>query len=180
MLLCVACGYNHVGAEDIRRAREDYAGLNAARITVTNLQTGVVEQELLFRYEGEALTYLYVGRSDGQVYREYQNGYNILYSMGGDDEEWREMPADGENAALYSRMNPFPLCRADALYWYPGQVASASANGGDITCAYADGITTVFSITNGQLQSFRFTDTASGADYLLTVTDRGDVPTIVT
>lgn len=65
-----------VGDELVAEAKKELSQLHSGKITVTNNETGEVEQEMLFRYdEVGILLYSVVGVEDGKPYEQYSNGY---------------------------------------------------------------------------------------------------------
>ena len=106
ILLC-SCAKRAEGYEIIKNARKEYTKYDSAKIIVTNDLTGQVSQEFTFKYEGDVLTYVYMGAGEnGEIYYEYHNGDELhIYEQG----EWAVyMKGDGKYQS-YSRRNPHSM-----------------------------------------------------------------------
>lgn len=106
-LLLSSCAKRAEGYDIIKEARKEYRNYDSARIVVTNNLTGQISQEFTFKYEGDTLTYVYMGAGEnGELYYEYHNGDELhIYEQG----EWTVyMKGDGKYQS-YSRRNPHSM-----------------------------------------------------------------------
>lgn len=105
LITCTACqkSYSHIeGYDDIVKARQLYAALNSAELTITDTEKDMVTQRLSFLYdEQERLAYSYFGTDGSTTHYEYHNGYEYSYF---DKTEWKALVEGDENYHFYTRM----------------------------------------------------------------------------
>ena len=70
---------NYEGKELVDRAKQLHTELEAAHITVTDEISGIVVQEITYRFVGDVMQYMYIGRDaeTGEEYYEFNNGTEL-------------------------------------------------------------------------------------------------------
>ena len=106
LLLC-SCAKKAEGYEIIKNARKEYTKYDSAKVVVKNDLKGQISQEFTFKYEGDTLTYIYMGAGEnGELYYEYHNGDELhIYESG----EWAIYMKGDSKYQSYSRGNPHSM-----------------------------------------------------------------------
>ncbi len=126
--------YSHItGYNEIENARKLYSGLFSAHLTVTDMSTGTLTQELYYYYdEQDRLCYSYYGTDGKQEYYEYHNGSEYSYST--DNESWTTLIAGDQNYRVYSKTQKMSMCDEGMIFIKPESVTSSkSEKSGDNT-----------------------------------------------
>ncbi len=109
MVLCAfvlsgCTGVSYEGKDLVDRAKQLHTGLEAAHITVSDDITGVVVQEITYRFAGDVMQYMYVGHDldTGEEYYEFNSG-NELDTWHTGDISWTGVARGSEGYYNYSR-----------------------------------------------------------------------------
>lgn len=109
------------GYDTIDKAREKYEKLDSAKLTITDAKNSDVIQEFTFKYEGDTLTYLYMGAdTDGSLYYEFYNGEEYDVYSGG---KWTSYPKGNDKCVSYTRKNPNPKATKDIFFLVGSSIA---------------------------------------------------------
>ena len=112
------------GYSDIRNARKLYSELYSAKLTVTDKETGMVTQELAFKYnQQDELVYSYYGTDGTTVYYEYHNGSEYNYYSDG---EWHTLVSGDENYVSYSRSRKMSMTDEGMIFAKAESVTSST------------------------------------------------------
>lgn len=127
-------GYNAVSS-----ARTAYSELYSAHLTVTDLDSGIMQQELSFRYdEADRLIYSYYGTDGDTVYREYHDGYSYSYTDA--DGNWVTIKEGEDGYRGYNRIAKMSMTDAGMIFLKPESITQSTAeqDGSDlvITAVY--------------------------------------------
>lgn len=97
---------DYEGRELVERAKKLHTELEAAHITVTDSIGGTVVQEIDYRFAGDVMQYMYIGRDPetGEEYYEFNNGTELDTWHTG-DEKWSFAAKGSEDFYNYSRAN---------------------------------------------------------------------------
>ena len=136
MVLCVfalsgcsgAKGYE--GEDVVDRAKQHHTDLEAASISVQDRNTGVIVQEIDYRFVGDIMQYMYIGRDaeTGEEYYEFNNGTELDTWHTGDT-AWTGVAKGNEGFYNYSRVKRHYFSDgALLLNDYASAVKSASTN----------------------------------------------------
>ena len=95
-------GYD--GQQYVREAMQYHTALEAARVTVTDMVNNVTVQEITYRFAGDVMQYMYIGRDaeTGEEYYEFNNGTELDTWHSGDT-EWSFAAKGTEGYYSYSR-----------------------------------------------------------------------------
>ncbi len=132
IIVCLSlCGcakqIDYIGKADIEKARELHTGLESAHITVTDEISGEVIQEIVYKYEGEVMTYMYTGRDGETTYYEYNNGTELNMMTKPEQSEWSFVAKGDENYYSYSKSAPHYFADGEQLFaTYPTAVSDVS------------------------------------------------------
>ena len=100
------CGFSgsYEGKDLVDRAKKLHTGLEAAHITVTDEISGTVVQEITYRFAGDIMQYMYIGRDaeTGEEYYEFNNGTELDTWHTGDT-SWSFAAKGSEGYYNYSR-----------------------------------------------------------------------------
>lgn len=118
-----SCSSGMEGFDEIKKARELYAGLSSAYVTVTELETNEVIQQFAFRFEGDLLTYYYMGKNGKDIYYEYHNGIMLSYGSFGDD-GWTEVNTGAENYYSFNKTKRHPNADRGMIFFEPQSIVS--------------------------------------------------------
>lgn len=111
------------GGELIKKARESYASLESARVTMTRTDTGEKEQEFVFKYDEKGLlTYSYVGKTDNKSYAQYNNS---LESYTEENGKVTHLVKGDKDFAAYSKDAKHPQADMGLIIYQPGSVSEA-------------------------------------------------------
>jgi hypothetical protein len=110
MVYCIAvlsgCSVpgNYEGKDLVDRAKKLHTELEAAHITITDEISGVVVQEITYRFAGDVMQYMYIGRDaeTGEEYYEFNNGTELDTWRTGDT-AWSFVAKGSEGYYNYSR-----------------------------------------------------------------------------
>ncbi len=133
VLLCSCFAEKDVeGGELIKKARKAYKELDSAKVVMTNMNTGEVEQEFTFKYdEKDILLFSYKGRSEKSEYAQYSNGMELFTYENG---ELTYQQKGDKGFVLYTRATTHPQADEGLLIYSPGAVTDAvSTDEGGIT-----------------------------------------------
>jgi hypothetical protein len=195
-----ACGSvkDKAGGELIEKAREEYTSLDSAKVIMTNVETGEVEQTFTFKYdEKDILIYSYYGKSEKSEFAQYNNGSeSFTYENG----EYTHSVKTDSDFVRYVRASTYPQADEGLLIYEPKYITEDSAvensDGSveythvyDITKIAAeaeDGEVTGFTVKylfdkDGELVNFtEITDTESGGEkkqysYRVEITEKNSV-----
>ena len=128
-VICVVCFAGCSGAEDkaggalIKQAREEYTSLDSAKVVMTEISSGEVEQTFTFKYdEKDTLVYSYYGKSDNNEYAQYNNGIECFTYENGELSHLSKGDAD---FVRYTRKMPHPQADAGLLIYSPQNIVDA-------------------------------------------------------
>ena len=108
------------GEELILAARQSYASLDSARVTVINAETGAVEQEFVFKYdEKDIMTYSYEAESDGVRLAQYNNGREQFTD---DNGNITMLDVTDRDFTAYSRDIKYPMADEGLILFYKAGV----------------------------------------------------------
>ena len=108
------------GEELILAARQSYASLDSARVTVTNAETGAIEQEFVFKYdEKDIMTYSYEAESDGVRLAQYNNGREQFTD---DNGNITMLDVTDRDFTAYSRDIKYPMADEGLILFYKAGV----------------------------------------------------------
>lgn len=112
------------GGELIKEARKAYTSLNSAVVTMTNEQTGEVEQTFTFKYdEKDVLMFSYYGKSDSTEYAQYNNGAE---SFTYDNGKYSHCTRGEDDFVQYTRAVTHPQADEGLLIYDPDCISDAS------------------------------------------------------
>lgn len=122
MVCCVialaGCGApgSYDGKDLVDRAKKLHTELEAAHITVTDEITGTVVQEITYRFAGDIMQYMYIGRDPetGEEYYEFNNGTELDTWHTGDT-AWSFAAKGSEGFYNYSRAKRHYFADGDQL-----------------------------------------------------------------
>lgn len=122
-VLC-SCGQKDVkGGELIKSAREKYTGLSSARVTMTNEQTGEIEQTFTFKYdEKDVLMFSYYGKGTDTEYAQYNNGVECFTY---DNGEYSEAVKGDDKFVKYTKAATHPQADEGLLIYEPSCITKA-------------------------------------------------------
>lgn len=107
----------------INKARSDYKKLDSAKVIMTNTDTNEVEQTFEFKYDEKGfLTYSYFGKTDEEVYAQYNNG---VESFTYDDGKFEHLQKGDKDFAVYSRDVTHPQADEGLIIFTPKAVKTA-------------------------------------------------------
>ncbi|MBR1740174.1 MAG: hypothetical protein IJ737_07765 [Ruminococcus sp.] len=114
------------GGKKIRAARKEYAKLDSARVVMTNLETGEIEQTFTFKYdEKDVLIYSYYGKSEQNEYAQYNNGAQCsTYENGELTVSYR----GDKDFGLYTRELKHPQADEGLLVYQPSSIKKAEVS----------------------------------------------------
>ena len=181
------------GSELILDARKAYAELDSAKVTMTNEETGEVDQEFTFMYdEKDVCVFSYYGKNGDDVYAQYNNGVEDMKFENG---KYSHTVRGDRDFNQYTRSARHPQADEGLLVYSPTAVKKAdkSEKDGEISVRYeydlakmgaqiegvdATGFETEFRFTkDGEL--LWFTETTLSKDknysYKIEITDRNSV-----
>lgn len=152
-----ACQQEKVlGQELIEQAKEDFESLDSGKITVTNLETNTIEQELEFKYdEVGLLIYAIQGESIDDKYCQYNNGYQF-YTINKD--EYKLIKKGDREFQAYTKDVKYPQLSARYLYFDETKISETTTSQTETTDVFEyDYIASQISGENalGQLESFK-------------------------
>ena len=111
------------GGELIKKARDAYASLDSARVTMTNTETGECEQEFIFKYDEKGLlTYSYVGKSEKTSYAQYNNSVESYTEENG---KVTHLVKGDKDFAAYSKDAKHPQADKGLIIYQPSSVKTA-------------------------------------------------------
>ncbi len=110
MVLCVfalsgcSSSNGYEGEDVVDKAKQHHTDLEAASISVQDRNTGIIIQEIDYRFVGDVMQYMYIGRDadTGEEYYEFNNGTELDAWHTGDS-EWSFAAKGTENYYGYSR-----------------------------------------------------------------------------
>ena len=120
-------GANYDGKDLVDRAKKMHTELEAAHITVSDKNTGEYLQEITYRFEGDVMQYMYIGRDaeTGEEYYEFNNGTELDTWKTGDT-AWTAAARGSEGYYNYSRAKRHYFADGELLLNdYPSAVKSA-------------------------------------------------------
>ena len=122
MVYCIfalsACsGASYEGKELVDKAKKLHTELEAAHITVTDEITGTVVQEITYRFAGDVMQYMYIGRDagTGEEYYEFNNGTELDTWHTGDT-AWSFAAKGSEGFYNYSRAKRHYFADGELLF----------------------------------------------------------------
>ena len=120
-------GANYDGKNLVDRAKKIHTEHDAAHITVSDRTTYEVLQEIKYRFEGDVMQYMYIGRDaeTGEEYYEFNSG-NELDTWKTGDYGWTAAARGSEGYYNYSRAKRHYFADGELLLNdYPSAVKSA-------------------------------------------------------
>ena len=109
MVCCIVAfagcgGGSYEGKDLVDKAKKLHTELEAAHITVSDKMSGDVLQEITYRFVGDVMQYMYVGRDldTGEEYYEFNNGTELDTWHTGDT-QWTAVAKGSEGYYNYSR-----------------------------------------------------------------------------
>lgn len=134
-ILAVVCLSGCGAAEDkaggtlVRRAREEYVGLDSARVIMTDMETGEEEQCFTFKYdEKDTLIFSYYGKSENSEYAQFNNGLECFTY---DNGEMVHSTKGEPDFVRYTRTMTHPQADVGLLIYTPQNIISASEDSVD-------------------------------------------------
>ena len=125
MVFLTSCGEvpDVEGGELIKKARDAYSSLDSARVTMTNIGTGKIEQEFVFKYDEKGiLTYSYKGESAKSSYAQFNNG---LESYTDENGKVTHLVRGDKDFAAYSKDAKHPQADKGLIIYQPASVEEA-------------------------------------------------------
>ena len=121
---CIGGAGDVEGGELIKKARAAYRELDSARVLMTNIATGEVEQEFTFKYdEKDILIYSYRGKSEKNEYAQYNNGAELFTYENG---KVTYKQKGDEGFVLYMRETTHPQADEGLILYSPNAITEAS------------------------------------------------------
>lgn len=119
-----SCGEPEVaGDELINKARDEYVELDSAKVLMTNVSTGKVEQTFTFKYdEKDVLTYSYYGKSEKTEVAMYNNS---LESASYKDGKYSHAVKGDSGFLKYTRKSPYAQADKGMILFEPKAVTNA-------------------------------------------------------
>ena len=121
MVYCITAftgcsGANYEGKDLVDRAKKIHTEQDAAHITVSDRTTYEVLQEITYRFEGDVMQYMYIGRDieTGREYYEFNSG-NELDTWQTGDYGWNAVARGSEGYYNYSRAKRHYFADGDLL-----------------------------------------------------------------
>ncbi len=162
-------GANYDGKNLVDRAKKMHTELEAAHITVSDKNTGEYLQEITYRFEGDVMQYMYIGRDaeTGEEYYEFNNGTELDTWHTGDT-AWTAAARGSEGYYNYSRAKRHYFADGELLlndYAAAVTGAEAGADIGDrkkVALLYDDSVISQYGQmtgVSGYRQTFGFTET---------------------
>ncbi|MCH5325173.1 MAG: hypothetical protein J1E39_08155 [Eubacterium sp.] len=182
-VFCCGCSadYSNIdGYDRIMNARELYAGLYGAHLTVTDEGRGLVTQELTFLYDDvDRLAYSYYGTDGETEYREYHDGYE--YSYTDENGEWATIKEGEQNYRGYNRVSKLSMADVGMIFIKPESIESSTVEqkGSDtiITTVYrSEELSEMMSAqlgTDGTLTEFSVIYTLNSTGYCTSMEQKG-------
>ena len=127
------------GYDQFTAAREKYSGLDSARVTMTDLESGEQIMEFSFYFTGnDEMVFSYYGCWNGEVEQAYSDGAEFFYKEPG-DEKWSVISSADENYIynIYNRKYRYPY--ADGRIFF----LAAEAVGDSSVISSGDGPTAI-------------------------------------
>jgi hypothetical protein len=181
------------GADLILDARKEYAQLDSAKVIMTNLGTGEVDQEFTFKYdEKDVCVFSYYGKNGDDVYAQFNNGVEDMKYENG---EYSHTVRGDRAFNQYTRSAKHPQADEGLLVYTPQAVKKAEKTekdgeisvkyeydlkklGADIEGVKATGFETEYRFTDGG-ELLWFTETTYSKDetysYKIEITERNSV-----
>lgn len=120
---CASRDYSSItGYDIIKTAKANYAALESGRLVITDNSDGKITQEFVFKYEGDALTYSYMGSDDATTYYEYHNGAELDYCDNANT-AWQYLDASSADYYAYSRTERHPLTGESVISLSPDSIS---------------------------------------------------------
>ena len=111
------------GDDLIEAARADYKALDSAKVVMTNIDTGEVEQTFTFKYdEKDVLMYSYEGVTENSAYAQYNNGAECFSY---DNGEYSHVQRGDSDFSLYTRDATHPQADEGLILFVPSAVTEA-------------------------------------------------------
>ena len=135
MVYCVTAlsgcsSVSYEGKDLVDKAKQIHTELEAAHITVSDNNTGDVLQEITYRFEGDVMQYMYIGRDTetGEEYYEFNNGTELDTWHTGNS-GWTAVAKGSEGFYNYSRAKRHYFADgALLLNDYPSAVVSSEVH----------------------------------------------------
>lgn len=123
MVCCIAsiagCSFtgNYEGKDLVDRAKKLHTELEAAHIQVEDRINGIIVQEIWYRFAGDVMQYMYIGRDPetGEEYYEFNNGTELDTWHTG-DAAWSFAAKGGEGFYNYSRAKRHYFADGELLF----------------------------------------------------------------
>ncbi len=111
------------GGELIKAARKEYTELDSAKVIMTNLESGEVEQTFTFKYdEKDVLMFSYYGKSESSEYAQYNNGAECFTY---DNGEYSYLSKGDKDFLKYTRSVTHPQADQGLLIYDPSNITKA-------------------------------------------------------
>ncbi len=128
LFFCTVTGFTGCGNPDIvgnnlvMQAREEYNGLDSARVVMTNVDTGKEEKVFTFMYSGDTLVYSDWKLVDGRENSEYNDGKINAYHHG---DKFYEYKDGDKNFKKYTRSDKHQMTSEDMITYIPSAITDA-------------------------------------------------------
>lgn len=117
------------GEDLIKAARKDYKALDSAKVTMTNVETGAVEQTFTFKYdEKDILMFSYEGKSEKSEYAQFNNGMECFTYQNG---EYTHVQKGDKGFDLYTRKTTHPQADEGLIIYSPSAITESSVKDED-------------------------------------------------
>lgn len=108
------------GDELINKAKEDYTSLNSGKLTVTNADSGEVEQTFIFMIdENDVMKYYFCGKNGDYEDQEYYDGEIMVTLESG---EKTVLKKGDDNFPEYTREDRHPNASKEMLLYQPNAI----------------------------------------------------------
>lgn len=126
---CSLKNEDKAGGDLIKAARQEYCGLDSAKVVMTNENTGEAEQTFTFKYdEKDVLMFSYYGKSENSEYAQYNNGTECFTY---DNGEYIHSVRGDDDFVRYTRAVTHPQADEGLLIYEPKYIVSDSSETDD-------------------------------------------------
>lgn len=124
-LLLSSCGEPEVAGDNlINDARDAYTKLDSAKVVMTNVDTGEVDQTFIFKYdEKDVLMYSYFGKNGKEEYAQYNNGAECYSYENG---KYTHTVKGDKDFQKYTRKAIHPQADKGLIFFTPKYIKNAS------------------------------------------------------
>lgn len=128
---CITSDYSSItGYDIIKTAKEKYAALESAHVVITDDDTEKVTQDFVFKYEGDTLTYSYVGYDGSSSYYEFHNGSELDY-YDNTSTGWNYLDNASEDYYVYTKSDKNSLTTESVIALNAESIVSGEKTDGE-------------------------------------------------